>query len=79
MTPSKTIAATILVPAHHPTLQAGVTAAAPMDTVLVAPGIYEGAGNRDIDFQGKDVVLRSELVRRPQSLIVRCKDEEFNL
>jgi len=50
-----------------------------MDTVLVAPGIYEGAGNRDIDFQGKDVVLRSELVRRPQSLIVRCKDEEFNL
>ncbi len=52
-------AATIHVPADQPTIQAGLTAASSGDTVLVAAGTYSGTGNRDLDFAGKAVVLRS--------------------
>jgi hypothetical protein len=48
----------INVPADQPTLQAGINAAVDFDTVLVAPGIYTGDGNRDIDFAGKKVYLK---------------------
>ncbi len=34
-------------------------AVAESDTVEVLPGIYNGLGNRDLDFEGKAVVLRS--------------------
>lgn len=51
--------ATLHVPADFATIQDAVTAAVPDDTVLVAPGTYVGTGNRDIDFLGKAIVLRS--------------------
>lgn len=58
------LADTIRVPADQPTLQAGIDAAAPGDTVLVAPGTYSGPGNHDLDFspgkETRDLVLRSE-------------------
>lgn len=41
-------AATIRVPTEAPTIQAGVDGASVGDTVLVAPGVYTGAGNHDI-------------------------------
>lgn len=55
-----TDAATIRVPADAPTIQAGINVASDSDTVLVTDGTYAGDGNRDIDFLGKAIVVRSE-------------------
>jgi hypothetical protein len=53
-------AATIHVPSDQPTVQAAIDVALPGDTVLVAPGVYTGPGNRDVDTEGKGIVIRSE-------------------
>lgn len=50
----------IKIPADYPTIQAGIAAAASGDTVLLAPGIYTGAGNRDIMVPSKEFYLLSE-------------------
>ena len=54
-------AATLKVPSTaYPTIQAGVDATRDGDTVLVAAGTYTGAGNRDIDFGGKNITVVSQ-------------------
>lgn len=53
-------AGTIHVPADRPTIQLALDAAVAGDTVLVAPGEYPGPENQNLDFHGRDLVLRSE-------------------
>lgn len=53
------LAETRLVPQNYATIQAALNAANPGDTVLVAPGVYSGPGNRDLNPLGKAVTLRS--------------------
>lgn len=48
------------VPRDFPTIQAALTAAEAGDAVIVADGVYSGAGNRGLFFGGKGVTLRSE-------------------
>jgi predicted outer membrane repeat protein len=67
-------AATIYVPSGSATIQAGINAASEGDTVLVAYGTYTGAGNRDIDFNGKNVILLSEY--GPELTIIDCQGSE---
>jgi len=42
------------------TLAEGIAAASSGDTVLVAGGLYQGPLNRDLDFNGRNIILRSE-------------------
>lgn len=67
-------ATTVHVPADEPTIQAGIDAAQEADTVLVADGVYTGNGNRDIDFHGRDLVLKSK--NGPEVTIIDCQGSQ---
>jgi len=64
----------IYVPAQCPTIQAGIDNSWDGSIVWVADGVYTGAGNRDIDFKGMSITVRSE--NGPENCIVDCNDTE---
>ncbi|MHC4285596.1 MAG: choice-of-anchor Q domain-containing protein [Planctomycetota bacterium] len=55
-------------------IQAAIDAAYDNDTIIVSDGVYTGDGNRDIDFLGKAIVLRS--ANGPQNCIIDCNGTE---
>lgn len=60
----------------YPTIQEAVVAAqAAGDTIILANGTFEGPGNRDIDFQGKDLTLRSA-TGNPDLSIINCEGSQ---
>ena len=61
----------IHVPADYPTIQEGIDAAIVNDIVLVADGTYTGDGNKNLDFNGKAITVRSE--NGPESTIIDCE------
>ncbi|MHC4476553.1 MAG: right-handed parallel beta-helix repeat-containing protein, partial [Planctomycetota bacterium] len=64
-------AATRMVPDEYATIQAAIDDCVDGDEVVVLPGIYTGDGNRDIDFLGKAITVRSP--NGPQSCVIDCR------
>ncbi|MBN2181081.1 MAG: hypothetical protein JW715_04145 [Sedimentisphaerales bacterium] len=61
-------------PADFNNIQAAIDDANDGDTVLVAAGTYTGDGNRDIDFAGKAITVKSE--DGPETCIIDCNGTE---
>ncbi|MCP4708121.1 MAG: hypothetical protein GY869_05825, partial [Planctomycetes bacterium] len=61
------------VPEEFPTIQSAIDAVSPGDVVLVADNIYTGQGNRNINFKGKAITVRSE--NGPENCIIDCQGE----
>jgi predicted outer membrane repeat protein len=53
------------------TIQAAIDAAGSGDVILLADGVYTGAGNRDLDFGGRNLVVKS--VYGPAACIIDCQ------
>lgn len=65
------MAATLHVPADYGDIAAALADAAADDTVMVAAGVYDGPTNRNLDFDGKRLVLLSE--SGPESTTIDCE------
>lgn len=61
----------IYVPADYPTIQEAIDFTVDYTTIIVADGVYRGPGNRDIDFKGKAITLRS--ANGPTNCIIDCQ------
>jgi hypothetical protein len=61
----------IQVPGDQPAIQLAINVAASGDTILVAPGTYTGADNRDLNFFGKNLVLLASA--GPAATIIDCE------
>ncbi|MHC4641780.1 MAG: hypothetical protein ACYS32_09065, partial [Planctomycetota bacterium] len=61
----------VFVPGQYETIQLAIDTIGDGNVVMVAPGVYTGAGNRDIDFQGKAIIVRS--MYGPETCIVDCQ------
>ena len=68
--------ATIRVPDDYPTIQEGIDHASDGDIVEVAPGVYSGPGNRDIELRGKAITVRSS--NGPDVTIIDCEATSSN-
>lgn len=56
----------------YTTIQPALNAAVEGDTILVIPGTYTGAENRDLDFGGKNLILRSN-GGDPRDTVIDCE------
>jgi len=57
------------------TIQAGIDAADHFDEVVVADGIYRGAGNKNLEFFTKEMSIRS--TGGPEKCIIDCEEDGF--
>ncbi|MBN2226550.1 MAG: VCBS repeat-containing protein [candidate division Zixibacteria bacterium] len=59
----------------YETIQHAIDQSADGDTVLVHDGTYDGVGNREIDFSGKQIIVQSE--NGPEVTIIESKTNPF--
>jgi len=65
------LGALVRVPGQFPTIQDGIDHASEGGSVVVADGLYTGSGNRNIDFKGKPITVRSE--NGPANCVIDCQ------
>ena len=66
------MATTYHVPGQYSTIQAAINVCSNGDVVLVADGTYMGTGNKNLDFGGRIITLRSE--SGPANCIIDCQN-----
>jgi len=70
------IAAVRYVPQEYATIQAAVNASSNSDVVVVAPARYTGTGNRNINLNGKQIIVQSADPNNPAvvgSTVIDCE------
>ncbi|HUU98892.1 MAG TPA: right-handed parallel beta-helix repeat-containing protein [Phycisphaerae bacterium] len=55
------------------TIQEGIDAALDGDEVVVCDGVYTGPGNKNLDFAGKAITVRSE--NGPENCVIDCEND----
>ena len=63
---------TLRVPSEYGTIQAAIDATVPGDEVIVGDAVYTGVGNKDLDFRGKPITVRSAS-GHPTACIIDCQ------
>jgi predicted outer membrane repeat protein len=58
-----------------PTIQAAVNAASDGDVIVLTNGVFTGDGNRDLDFLGKTIAVRSQH-DNPPDCVIDCQASE---
>lgn len=56
----------------YPTIQAAVDSSTDGKVILLSDGVYSGVGNRDVDFRGKAIAVRSRN-GTPDSCVIDCE------
>ena len=62
---------TLRVPEHYPTIGSAIEAASNGDTILIADGVYSGPENRNLSWENKKLVIKSE--NGPENCIIDCE------
>jgi len=66
-------------PSDFDNIQAAINYATNGDEIIVYPGIYTGTGNRDIDFYGKAITVRSTEPNDPEIVAATVIDSKGSL